>query len=673
VRGFRSALLGIALATTGACSDDTVVVDAGPDATDAAEDGAVMVSEPIPPAPPALPEMTPCPDGWQEVGVGATAACEPWPADTTTCAFPEVRFVGEPACASLGPACPASGEWPADLPADGSVIFVREGATGGDGTMSAPLGTLADAIDAAAAGETIALAAGTYAGDVVVPSDVTLRGACVDETEVVGSAGELPDATVVMRPGSTVRDLRIRGERPGLVAAAAGTFTLQNLWISGVDLGAAISNPGVVVDGEGLVVDGLTPGPDNAPVAIYVGSEAIADLRRVQVARIDGTGVGANARGHLTLSDASIFDSLAPEGSAAGVGASALNQGILELHRVLIDGANSAGILLGGQSTADFTDLCVRDIAHTETSSYGSFGVGVTNASIATMARAYVTRTEGSPLVVLGFRSLLTAEDVVVGEVLSTTVEELTGSGVLVDTGAAELTRTYVKDARNSGVTVTGVEGTASLRDLTVIGTERELTNEAGLGLDVNLGGMAVVRRASFEENVAGGAVVSGASSALDLEDVTVLNTEPTDSGRFGRGLGAQGGAALTASRVAIADNVEVGVFIHGAGPEVTLRDVVVERTAISESSGAGNGFVAIESARVDIERFRIADNALAGIQIATGARVVARDGIVSGNLVGVNIQSADVDPADLSDRIIYVDNQQNLDASELPVPAPTR
>ncbi|NIS34721.1 MAG: hypothetical protein GWN73_30450, partial [Actinobacteria bacterium] len=82
----------------------------------------------------------------------------------------------------VGDPCPA-GDFPTALPA-GPVRYVRPGATGGDGTMASPFGTVADALAGAPDGVVIALARGTHAEAVSIAANATLVGACAAETTI---------------------------------------------------------------------------------------------------------------------------------------------------------------------------------------------------------------------------------------------------------------------------------------------------------------------------------------------------------------------------------------------------------------------------------------------------------------------------------------------------------
>lgn len=230
--------------------------DARPDgATDGGDASSVAPPRDVVAAtPPRAPEAAAPPD---------TAGC-PWPTRTDdegveTCwAYPgeaapppcgagAFRRPGEPGCVSVGAACPADG-WPADP--GPAALFVRAGATGGDGTRARPLGSIAAALDRVAGGGAVALATGTYREAVQVPAGVTIRGACASETIVMsGSAitldgGALVDLTleapvVRTRAGaSELRDVIVRGGSPSL-EVPSGSLTLEGTLVESPDASGA--------------------------------------------------------------------------------------------------------------------------------------------------------------------------------------------------------------------------------------------------------------------------------------------------------------------------------------------------------------------------------------------------------------------------------------------------
>src|SRR5687767_3202835 len=142
----------------------------------------------VPPVAP--PSMGPCPKGWREV-VDATGVttCDPWPeSGPEDCSGDEAHFPGEPGCARLGSACPtAPDEYATDLPAGGTIFFVRAGAIGGDGSRALPYGSISSAIAGAGSDAIIAIAPGEYDEILRLPSGVTLWGACVAGTRLTSS------------------------------------------------------------------------------------------------------------------------------------------------------------------------------------------------------------------------------------------------------------------------------------------------------------------------------------------------------------------------------------------------------------------------------------------------------------------------------------------------------
>ena len=83
---------------------------------------------------------------------------------------------------------------------------------------------------------------------------------------------------------------------------------------------------------------------------------------------------------------------------------------------------------------------------------------------------------------------------------------------------------------------------------------------------------------------------------------------------------------------------------------------------------GAGSGVIAIDGAAVTLDRFRIADNALAGVQIVRAELDLSR-GEVTGHPIGTSVIDApDYDVNRLYDRVVF-DNTRNFDTSELPIP----
>ncbi len=168
------------------------------------------------------PPQAVCPTGWTvdtpRLGIEACRAF----AGAPDCTLPEVAIPGA-GCVALARAC--SGDvWPA-VTAD---LYVSAGA-GGLGTVSDPFGDLAMAVDVAAPGQVIAVAAGRYVFPPFVDvDDLTIVGVCPGAVtlEVQGRIG-------VRSSGFALRDVTL--------ALATDVFSVQ-------ETGSATFS-GVVVEG----------------------------------------------------------------------------------------------------------------------------------------------------------------------------------------------------------------------------------------------------------------------------------------------------------------------------------------------------------------------------------------------------------------------------------------
>lgn len=135
-------------------------------------------------------------------------------------------------------------------------------------------------------------------------------------------------------------------------------------------------------------------------------------------------------------------------------------------------------------------------------------------------------------------------------------------------------------------------------------------------------------------------------------------------------------GARSTVTRGLVERARGVGVAVGTEGASLVLTDVTVRETAARRcvtttcmEGGAGIGVSALEGAALRVERFDLADNALVGAQVASGASVDLVGGVVRGNPVGVNVQVPGYDLGRLTRDVVYVDNGTNLDSTVLFVP----
>jgi hypothetical protein len=655
-----------------ACGDDALPTDASVDtrAGDAPPPDATSEYVPDPPAAPALPALTPCPDGWAEIDVAGTPACEPWSrSDGPGCADGEVRFVGE-SCAPLGPACPADGV-PTDLPA-GPVLHVSAGSSGGDGSLATPYGTIAQAIAVASAGDVIAVHAGTYTEAVDLGgTDAQLVGACAAETIVDAPDGPLSSAAVLMTGDVSIARMTIRGGRPGLRVQSPGTAHASDVWVEASYIGVVVTSGGTLM-ADGLVVRDVVPGTGYG-YGVFLNGASTLELRRGDLANLHGFGMALSEEGSsVLLEDVAVREvSVAPDGT---LGTAIALQGEMSLtaRRALVEGAVSAGILVQLDAEATVEGSLVRDIDVGDGET--GFGLGGITRGSLDVNETRVEASSSAGFLGTGYQSSLTARDIVSHEIQAGGGTGGGGAGLFFDTGAtADVERALVHRATGASIGFNGPDLDIVIRDASCIETLVDAVAEVtGAGLDLRAGARATFERVLVDGAIAAGVIVSGDGTFLDATDLLVEATSPIpDSDMLGRGASVQLGASVICRRCELRDSVEAGLLLHGGGSS-QLFDLRVEDISASEANGAGMGVVSVLDAMGEIDGFVIQRNAVAGVQIATGGDLVIRNGVIAENPVGVNVQDATPNQDALSEGVIYRDNGRNLDSSGLPVPEAT-
>src|SRR5262249_31135691 len=137
---------------------------------------------------------------------------------------------GEVECHDVAPC--GEGRWGA-IPVDATTQYVDAAYQGGasDGSESKPWTTIQAAVDAAAPGAIVAIAAGSYAERVLVEgSPVRVWGKCPSMVEI---AGPYP-GTVDVRVGASateVHALAVSGETYGILVSGATDVVVDSVWI----------------------------------------------------------------------------------------------------------------------------------------------------------------------------------------------------------------------------------------------------------------------------------------------------------------------------------------------------------------------------------------------------------------------------------------------------------
>ncbi len=712
--------------------------DAGPDGGDGG-----LVTEPPPldaPASPAPPRITPCPDGWREAadpGLPDISVCDPWPATgPQDCAVDEAHFPGEADCRRVGTPCPA-GDWADDLPAAGTVLFVLAGAGGGgDGSRAAPFSTLAEAIAAAPSGAVVALSKGTFDEVTSVTRPITVWGACTQETIVASSIPHATAATVTLRAGATLRNLRVSGARRGVnVAGNDDAATLDSVVVHGaagfgvfvygagslvgrdlviratagdaigafgyglsvqeggrveIDRGALVGNRGIGMNLLGaatqvvardVAIGGTLPreNDDRFGYGVQLSDGAAATLERAAIFANRGSGVILFDAGTTFVArDATIRDTQALENDGLrGVGLE-LDGGVhAELERTTIAGNRDLGLgAFGAGAELVATDVVVTDTRAQLADDTNGYALNLNEGARVTLTRAVFARNTATGILAAGVGTSLVATDLDVSDTEPRLNDSSSGTGLQARGGASiELVRTALRRNHTAGVAVNEPGTTLVSTDLTVEDTQsRSSDGWGGYSLLLITGASAGLSRALFARGRSVGAFVEGSGTTLTASDLQIIDTgSRTSDGTRGDGLQITAGATADLTRVRIVRARAHGVAAFDPSTRVTARDLVVEETLreeCCEETAYGTGIVAFAGTSIEATGLRSSGNAICGVSVA-GGEVDLHDGEVSGNPIGANVSTEAFDLTRIQDRVVYRDNDRNLDSSALPAPAP--
>lgn len=235
---------------------------------------------------------------------------------------------------------------------------------------------------------------------------------------------------------------------------------------------------------------------------------------------------------------------------------------------------------------------------------------------------------------------------------------------------AIDLRRARFED-NGLGVLVRGVREGSNIEDLSVARTSRGPRTEGialdGIGLYVGDSGASRVSRARISESA--GLAVAIAGSAVELEDVVVLDTRAASSGLGGRAMEISN-ATVSMSRVNLERSSDFGLGVFASSVE--LRDLFVRdvRRAAGAADAGAVGVAALERSRVRVTGFEISDSAVSGLMIGGESSLELHSGVVHDNAIGVSVMVEGFELSRLSDAVFYFDNGVSFDLAVGSTPA---
>lgn len=525
---------------------------------------------------------------------------------------------GDAAC--VAPACPT--EAYGDPPSDAPVLYVDQayGGGGSDGSKSRPFLTIAAALAAASStgATTVAVAAGSYAGPLLVDKPVRLFGRCPSLVHVTSDA---PTPTVRVRSAARLHGLSITGPGPGIevvdAAAEVDVVRVHDTGGAGVVVSRALAETSLA--GKDLLVEAATgTGVDVLGATLTLAASAVRDT----APKADGSGgFGVAAR------------------PAAG------SRPAVSLVSTTVQGNLDAGILLVG-ALSSLRSVAVRDTAGAGIMALIDEGTGV--ATTLTLDGVTVQRSADRGVRVVG--SKLTAKDLTVSDV-KPRADGRFGQGVYATatTVAGKVVRAdvsvvggHVEAATGHGVVAFG--STLHLEKAVVRGTRARADGTGGVGVALVWDPTARVRadgdlaRVVVEDNLEAGLYVTSASVRVEASSVRGTRARKVDA-TLGDGISVHADAAaptelaaVTVVRSVVEDNTSTGVDVLGS--TLTLEESVVRATRPTASARLGFGvFAAADGDRpthLVMRKSHVADDTTVGV-VLLGSDGEIEDSVVSG------------------------------------------
>ncbi len=561
-------------------------------------------------------------------------------------------------------------------------------AAGGDGSLSAPFRSLADALEGDA--PTLALAAGEHVGPFVLnPRDGrALVGRCADLVRLVATddstvlslgrgAFSLSGLTVApgggygiqVDSGATVdaTDLTVTGARGAGVSVYDAAFSATHLTVEGTDaLGSADDGFGVevayayvaltdpilrenrlaqvLVYGTGsLQVDGGTiddavAGEDGFGAALRVERGGSAAVRGTSVTGSVGYAVMVDgAASVVTLSDVTVSDVTDADGEAVGVLAGGGATIVMEGGAV----ARVAGAGIGATdgSSVDVEGVSVTEAAHVNSTGLLAFtdalitcvdcrvsGQQVAGVWADSGGQVRLTGGEVAEIGPLAGSPGLQVMGEAVVEATGVTIRGTSGPGARADDGGTLRLYDCVFD-ENVGAGVVALGGsTAVVEDCAISATAVAAPVTYSFGV-IAIDATVNVRRTSIDDVTGSGVAADGSDVTLDT--VTVVGSDAASDGLGGYGMEFIGGEA-TVTDSSVSDLLGLGLLASD-GAVVHVSRSTVERVVANPSMRSGPGVAAQLGGWITLED-AVVRECSPGLLTLDGGRIDATATTAEGN-----------------------------------------
>ena len=378
----------------------------------------------------------------------------------------------------------------------------------------------------------------------------------------------------------------------------------------------------------GSVLRNLKIGGAGAGVFVIDVAEAV-ELRGVWVQNASGVGMLFD-QGSVVIGEDIVIESTIPLQGQGGWGIEARSGANISIQRTTLLRNQSVGILLNGEDTTLVSNTLV--VADTQVDASGDYGMGiqVNNGATWEGSEAYFSGNHKVGITVQEQGSLATLRDVVVRNT-KTIQNGSWGRGLSIERGAkAQGHKVMVSNNHEYGLYVGNPGTEADLQDVTVIGTNPSGPDYFADGVKLQAGAKVRLERVSIESN-AGIGLSAGEDTEVVLIDARLGNNYAPEDVISGIGLFTLDGAQLELSRVDVFENLFVGIAVRGANTDVRATDLVVRGTIPGVAGILGWGVLVDTGASLDVKRGNLTSNREKGLMVSgADTRVVLDEVLVN-------------------------------------------
>jgi len=455
--------------------------------------------------------------------------------------------------------CVPVGDCDAPFPPPGATHFVAAGGRS-DATHFT---TVAAAVAAAPAGSVIAVAEGSYSGQVLVDRPLTVLGRCPAKVTLLGGEQTLRIASV----GVTVRGVTVRAGVVGVSLANAAELTLEDAVVDGnTIMGISQSDGGSRLTASRIVVRGTKTSGGVRGTGLNLQAGAVATIADASFAGNASQNVRVSSTSEIVARRTIFRDGVPAPGNDFGRGLemSAGAKGRIEAS-AFMDNADIAVVVGDGV----VLELANVTIARTRLAKSGSFGRAV-NAFGGAVVRAEGLHVhdnhDASIMVAEAGTSLRLRRSSVTDTAFDR--EGYVGRGIVVQEGAAvDVEDCAIAGSKEVAFAAFGEGTRATVRRSVITGTGPNAGDYFGHGVMATLGALVVLEDGEIAANAGVGIAVG--NGAARIARMRVRKNQV--------GLYVQEGTALR--EVAAAEDPSAG--------EVTVStDTVFEENASKLSAG---------------------------------------------------------------------------------------